>query len=71
MAHSKDCPKCGGAMVEGYVVDHTHGGFAVAAWREGKPKKSVWVGLKLGGSTAIEITTWRCRRCGFLEKYAQ
>ena len=46
-------------------------GFAVAAWREGKPKKSVWVGLKLGGSTAIEITTWRCRRCGFLENYAQ
>ena len=71
MAHSKNCPKCGGGMADGYIVDHTQGRSAVAAWREGKPKKSLWLGLKLRGSTAIEITTSRCRRCGFLESYAQ
>ena len=70
MAHTKDCPKCAGAMVAGYVVDHTHGGAAVSSWIEGPPKKSVWVGLRLAGTTPIEISTWRCRRCGFIENYA-
>jgi hypothetical protein len=57
-------------MSEGYIVDHTHGGTRVAGWVEGEPVKSVWVGLKLGGKTQIEIATWRCRRCGYLESYA-
>ena len=70
MTQSRTCPKCSGAMVDGYVVDHTHGGSAVAAWREGKARKSFWVGLKLGGTTPLDITTWRCRRCGYLESYA-
>jgi ribosomal protein S27AE len=71
MTQSKTCPKCGGAMVDGYIADHTHGGAAVAAWREGEPKKSIWVGLKLGKTAPIEISTWRCKRCGFLESYAE
>ncbi len=70
MGQSKDCPKCGGAMVDGFIADNTHGGANVTAWREGEPKKSFWVGLKLGGTTPIEISTWRCRRCGYLENYA-
>jgi predicted nucleic-acid-binding Zn-ribbon protein len=70
MAQSKQCPKCGGAMADGFMVDNTHGGAAVASWVEGEPKKSFWVGLKLAGTTKIEITTWRCQRCGYLESYA-
>lgn len=70
MAQSKDCPKCGGAMIAGYVVDHTHGGANVAQWVEGAPDKSFWVGLKLRGKPRLDIATWRCRRCGFLESYA-
>lgn len=67
----KDCPKCAGAMVDGYTVDQgDYGSTSVPSWREGEPKKSIWVGLKLGGTTPIEITTWRCRRCGYLESYA-
>jgi hypothetical protein len=57
-------------MIEGFIVDHTHGGATVSAWVEGEPEKSIWVGLKLGGRTPIDISTWRCRRCGFLESYA-
>jgi hypothetical protein len=70
MAQTKECPKCAGGMVDGFVVDHTHGGAAVSSWIEGAPNKSIWVGLKLTGLTPIEITTWRCRRCGFIESYA-
>jgi hypothetical protein len=70
MAQAKECPKCAGTMVNGYMVDRTHGGATVSSWVEGAPQKSVWVGLKLTGLTPIEITTWRCRRCGFIESYA-
>ena len=70
MVQSRQCPKCSSAMAEGFVVDHTHGGASVSAWVEGEPKKSFWTGLKLGGRTPVEITTWRCRRCGYLESYA-
>jgi len=71
MQQSRECPKCAGAMSGGYVVDQGHGTMSVTSWREGEPKKSIWVGLKLGGTKPIEITTWRCRRCGYLESYAQ
>jgi hypothetical protein len=27
-------------------------------------------GPKLGGTDPIDISTWRCRRCGFLESHA-
>ena len=71
MAHRKDCPKCGGAMSDGFIVDKdSYGGRSVATWVEGQPKKSIWVGLRLGDAARFEITTWRCERCGFLESYA-
>ncbi len=38
---------------------------------EGAPEKSIWVGVKLRGKTPIEIATWRCGSCGFLESYAK
>jgi rubredoxin len=70
MAQSRKCPKCAGAMSAGFIVDETHGGAAVASWVEGEPKRSIWVGLKLRGTTPIEVTTWRCRGCGYLESFA-
>ena len=70
MPQSKHCPKCEGTMVDGYVVDQGHGSVSLPKWREGEPRRSIWVGLKLGGTDPIEITTWRCRRCGYLEHYA-
>jgi len=44
MTQSKQCPKCAGAMAEGFVVDHTHGNSAVASWVAGDPVKSFWLG---------------------------
>jgi Domain of unknown function (DUF6487) len=72
MARSRTCPKCQASMTEGFVIDSApgHGGRAVSSWLEGAPVKSMWVGIKLGGKKPIEITTWRCGSCGFLESYA-
>ena len=67
---SKACPKCSGSMSQGFQVDQTHGGTAVPTWVEGPPQRSVWTGVRLTGKPRIEIETWRCGRCGFLEQYA-
>ena len=70
MPQSNQCPKCGGSMAEGFVLDKTHGGAGVAAWVEGAPMISLWTGVRLTGRPQTRIATWRCRRCGFLENYA-
>ena len=57
-------------MAEGYVIDRTYGSVAVGSWVEGTPERSVWTGLKLAGKAKIDVATWRCGRCGFLEQYA-
>ncbi len=71
MAQSKQCLRCGGTMIEGFVVDQAHGGAAtVPTWVEGAPERSVWTGVKLGGKAKLDIAAWRCRGCGLLEQYA-
>lgn len=70
MAQSKHCPKCNGTMVEGFTIDQTYGSMAVPSWVEGAPERSVWTGVKLGGKAKLDVATWRCRSCGFLEHYA-
>ena len=68
---SRQCPKCAGSMSEGFVADRTHhSAAAVPSWVEGEPERSVWTGLKLRGKPRIDIASWRCTRCGFLEQYA-
>jgi hypothetical protein len=57
-------------MTRGFTVDKTYRASTVSAWVEGEPKWNIWAGLKLRGTTPIEIRTWRCNRCGFLESYA-
>ena len=71
MARSNTCPKCQGAMTQGVIIDNTYGHRGVSTWLEGAPNKSVWLGLRLGGKKPIEISTWRCASCGFLESYAK
>jgi len=67
----KSCPKCQSSMSEGFVIDNKESGRAVSSWLEGAPSKSIGVGVKLEGKTPIEIATWRCTSCGFLESYAR
>ena len=71
MLRSNTCPKCQGMMTEGFILDADQsGGRSVSAWVEGVPDKR-WYGLKLGKKPKLDIQTWRCGRCGFLESYAR
>lgn len=67
---SHSCPKRQSQMVEGFVADEGYGTKHVSKWIEGAPEKSFWTGLKIGKRRKIEIRSWRCRNCGFLEHYA-
>ncbi len=70
MRCTKPCAKCQRSMTEGFVIDNTYGARGVSSWLEGAPVKSIWMGVKLEGRKPIEITTWRCDGCGYLESYA-
>lgn len=69
MTHA--CPKCQSSMQKGFVLDEAYGYRAVSSWVEGEPKKSYWIGVKLEGKKPIEVESWRCGRCGFIEQYAK
>ena len=65
------CPKCKGEMIQGFVMDNTHGGRLVSHWAEGSPQKSFWFGTKMPDEKLVPIGTFRCKLCGFLEEYAR
>jgi hypothetical protein len=67
---AKVCAKCNGTMTEGFITDQGHGIIVVPHWVEGPPQISSWVGVKLSGKAKSQVSTWRCRRCGYLENYA-
>ena len=64
------CPKCGGAMVQGFVPDYTYGINLVGSWHEGQPRKSFWKGTKAPMSGGTPIGAFRCAECGYLEFYS-
>jgi hypothetical protein len=67
----KRCPKCSSRMSEGFIVDAgDYGSSGVSKWHQGEPRKSIWTGIKVSKADQIEVSTWRCDRCGFLESYA-
>ena len=67
---SLTCPRCSGQLEPGYMVDEGYGTRSVAKWVAGEPVKSMWTGLKLRGRDKLDVSTYRCRRCGYLESYA-
>ena len=64
------CPKCGSEMLEGFILDMTDAGTSVSQWVAGRPERS-WTGPKVGGKERHQIQSYRCRKCGYLESYAQ
>lgn len=65
------CPKCGGGMEQGCVVDNAHGGARlVSEWFPGPPEKSFWKGVRKPDGT-FPIGVFRCAGCGYLESYAR
>lgn len=64
-----DCPKCTGAMEEGFILDVTHGHRLASRWVAGPPERSMWLGVKVRGKRMQPVRTFRCTVCGFLESY--
>jgi hypothetical protein len=71
------CPKCKSDMEKGFIADFkeeagaiTAAGVMVSRWVEGEPEESFWTGLKLSDRRQMEIRTYRCFGCGYLESYA-
>ena len=57
--------------MEGFILDQgDYGSQAVPTWHGGKPRKSLWTGVKKG-EPQFDVRTLRCSRCGFLESYAK
>ena len=69
-SRSSDCPRCGGTLEPGYIVDEGDGTRTVAKWIAGEPERSMWPGLTTRDKAKQDVTTYRCRRCGYLESYA-
>jgi len=66
------CPKCESGMEEGFVADQrTQAAAMQQVWYAGEPTLWFWGALKLRGRDSRKVSTYRCRRCGFLESYAE
>jgi uncharacterized C2H2 Zn-finger protein len=66
------CPKCNIQMQQGYILDSMYGNLVTTTskWSKGKPKKILTFALPSTEKKSIEITTYRCPECGYLESYA-
>jgi hypothetical protein len=56
-------------MEQGFLLDESYGQRKPGKWIEGAPDYWMW-NLKLRGKRQIEILSYRCRQCGYLESYA-
>ena len=66
-----ECPKCRKKMEEGFVKDEGYGVVHASKWVAGPPEKSFWTGTKTSGKKQVEVMTYRCSGCGYLESYAK
>ena len=66
-----ECPKCRQRMEEGFVQDQDYGSSHASKWVEGAPEKSFWTGTKTAGKKQVQVATYRCTGCGYLESYAK
>jgi hypothetical protein len=72
MKNAPKCSKCQTEMEPGYVMDLGHGNTRrPASWVEGEPEKSFWMGTKIAGKKQLQVHTFRCPKCGYLESYAR
>ena len=69
-SQKKQCPDCRADMVEGFILDMTHGAQLVPRWVAGPPEESVWTGVKAKGKECRAVETYRCVKCGLLKSYA-
>lgn len=68
--NSQSCPKCGGQMSRGFVLERSYGVQFASVWAVGEPPPSFWSGTKTPDET-YAIGVFRCTSCGFLESYTR
>jgi predicted nucleic-acid-binding Zn-ribbon protein len=67
-----NCPKCKEEMEQGFIADSGHGKYFAQFWHSGLFKRSFWGGIAGAKSRKqVQVQTWRCTGCGYLEAYAQ
>ncbi|MGH7201310.1 MAG: PF20097 family protein [Planctomycetaceae bacterium] len=77
MNQKRECPECGAAMEEGFLLDRSYGGAAwQAVWHRGFPEERTVFGLKtdtlkMSKSQMLRIITYRCPDCGLIRSYAK
>ena len=64
------CSRCGGSVEQGFVLDESYAQRKPSKWIEGEPEYWMW-NLKVRGKRQIEIASYRCTQCGYLESYAR
>lgn len=66
------CDRCDGTMERGFTIDRSHNGAHQHMWCPGVATRSFWSGGVKSHhlTTGINITTYRCTRCGRLESFA-
>jgi len=70
MADNLTCPKCAGAMEPGVVADIGHGVVLPSSWQR-DTERNLFGSLKYWRVKRIQITAYRCMKCGYLESYAK
>src|SRR5436190_1958737 len=60
----KDCPKCQGMMVHGFVPEYSHAPALGLGWYSGQPKKSFWTGTQVGRDKGMPVGAFRCEKWG-------
>jgi predicted nucleic-acid-binding Zn-ribbon protein len=63
------CPKCGQPMKEGYVPEMSQAHTGRTRWIPDPPEVG-FLGLNTRGKDILEVRTFRCLSCGYLESYA-
>ena len=58
-------------MEEGFIADYSQGAVVTSKWIEGQPERSLWRVTKIKGKRQVQIASFRCTECGFLESYAK
>lgn len=57
-------------MEAGFMLTQSPSGYGSPTFVLGPLRRSFWSGVKLKGQTQLNMVTYRCSRCGFLESYA-
>ena len=63
------CPKCGGTVEPGFILDSAYGGPAPTRWVAGYADRAYLADLP--NRRQIVIAAYRCTACGFVELYAR